>query len=332
MKWKNLTMPEGIEWDKKSFSRTYGKFTAGPLERGFGVTLGNSLRRALLSSIQGAALTHIRLDSALHEFTSVEGVLEDLTDMLLNLKGVRVELHVDEPVTVTVEKAGSGVMTAADFQLSESFTIHNPEHYIATLDDDADLKMEVTVGPGRGYVPAEELEDPEMPIGVIPMDAVYSPVLKVDYEYENMRVGRRTDFERLTMEIWTDGSIDPEMAVSHASKILKDHYLVFMAFDEEPEEERILETDEETMRIRELLKMPVDELELSVRSANCLRAANIKSIGDLVQKSESEMLKYRNFGRKSLSELADILHEMGLHFGMEIEPYLVIDEQLQEEE
>jgi DNA-directed RNA polymerase subunit alpha len=332
MKWKNLTMPESIEWDKKSFSRTYGKFTAGPLERGFGVTLGNSLRRVLLSSIQGAALTHIRLDSALHEFTSVEGVLEDLTDMLLNLKGVRVELHVDEPVTVTVEKAGSGVMTAADFQLSESFTIHNPEHYIATLDDDADLKMEVTVGPGRGYVPAEELEDPEMPIGVIPMDAVYSPVLKVDYEYENMRVGRRTDFERLTMEIWTDGSIDPEMAISHASKILKDHYLVFMAFDEEPEEERILETDEETLRIRELLKMPVDELELSVRSANCLRAANIKSIGDLVQKSESEMLKYRNFGRKSLSELADILHEMGLHFGMEIEPYLAIDEQLQEEE
>jgi DNA-directed RNA polymerase subunit alpha len=332
MKWKNLTMPESIEWDKKSFSRTYGKFTAGPLERGFGVTLGNSLRRVLLSSIQGAALTHIRLDSALHEFTSVEGVLEDLTDMLLNLKGVRVELHVDEPVTVTVEKAGSGVMTAADFQLSESFTIHNPEHYIATLDDDADLKMEVTVGPGRGYVPAEELEDPEMPIGVIPMDAVYSPVLKVDYEYENMRVGRRTDFERLTMEIWTDGSIDPEMAISHASKILKDHYLVFMAFDEEPEEERILETDEETLRIRELLKMPVDELELSVRSANCLRAANIKSIGDLVQKSESEMLKYRNFGRKSLSELADILHEMGLHFGMEIEPYLAIDEQRQEEE
>ncbi len=332
MKWKNLTMPESIEWDKKSFSRTYGKFTAGPLERGFGVTLGNSLRRVLLSSIQGAALTHIRLDSALHEFTSVEGVLEDLTDMLLNLKGVRVELHVDEPVTVTVEKAGSGVMTAADFQLSESFTIHNPEHYIATLDDDADLKMEVTVGPGRGYVPAEELEDPEMPIGVIPLDAVYSPVLKVDYEYENMRVGRRTDFERLTMEIWTDGSIDPEMAISHASKILKDHYLVFMAFDEEPEEERILETDEETLRIRELLKMPVDELELSVRSANCLRAANIKSIGDLVQKSESEMLKYRNFGRKSLSELADILHEMGLHFGMEIEPYLAIDEQLQEEE
>lgn len=332
MKWKNLTMPEGIEWDKKSYSRTYGKFTAGPLERGFGMTMGNSLRRVLLSSIQGAAITHIRLDGALHEFASVEGVLEDLTDMLLNLKGVRVELHVDEPVTVTVEKAGSGVMTAADIQLSESFTIHNPEHYIATMDDDADLKMEVTIGPGRGYVPAEELEDPEMPIGVIPMDAVYSPVIKVDYEFENMRVGRRTDFERLTMEVWTDGSIDPEMAVSHAAKILKDHFLVLMAFEEEPEEERILEIDEETLRIHELLKMPVDELELSVRSANCLRAANIKAIGDLVQKSESEMLKYRNFGRKSLSELADILHEMGLHFGMEIEPYLAIDEQLQEEE
>jgi DNA-directed RNA polymerase subunit alpha len=332
MKWKNLTMPEGIEWDKKSYSRTYGKFTAGPLERGFGITLGNSLRRVLLSSIQGAAITHVKVDGALHEFTSIKGVLEDLTDLLLNLKGVRVELHVDEPVTVTVEKQGSGVLTAVDLQLSESFTIHNPEHYLATMDEDADLKMDITIGPGRGYVPAEEVEDPEMPIGVIPLDAIYSPVIRVDFEFENMRVGRRTDFERLTMELWTDGSIEPEMALSHAAKILKDHYLVFMAFDEEPEEERILEIDEETLRIRELLKMPVEELELSVRSANCLRAANIKSIGDLVQKSESEMLKYRNFGRKSLSELADILHEMGLHFGMEIEPYLVIDEQLAEEE
>jgi DNA-directed RNA polymerase subunit alpha len=332
MKWKNLTMPEGIEWDKKSYSRTYGKFTAGPLERGFGITLGNSLRRVLLSSIQGAAITHVKVDGALHEFTSIKGVLEDLTDLLLNLKGVRVELHVDESVTVTVEKQGSGVFTAADLQLSDSFTIHNPEHYLATMDEDADLKMDVTIGLGRGYVPAEEMEDPEMPIGVIPLDAIYSPIIRVDFEFENMRVGRRTDFERLTMELWTDGSIEPEMALSHAAKILKDHYLVFMAFDEEPEEERILELDEETLRIRELLKMPVEELELSVRSANCLRAANIKSIGDLVQKSESEMLKYRNFGRKSLSELADILHEMGLHFGMEIEPYLAIDEQLAEEE
>ncbi len=332
MKWKNLTMPEGIEWDKKSYSRTYGKFTAGPLERGFGITLGNSLRRVLLSSIQGAAITHVKVDGALHEFTSIKGMLEDLTDLLLNLKGVRVELHVDEPVTVTVEKQGSGVLTAADLHLSESFTIHNPEHYIATMDEDADLKMDITIGLGRGYIPAEELEDPEMPIGVIPLDAIYSPIIRVDHEFENMRVGRRTDFERLTMELWTDGSIEPEMALSHAAKILKDHFLVFMAFEEEPEEERILEIDEETLRIRELLKMPVEELELSVRSANCLRAANIKSIGDLVQKSESEMLKYRNFGRKSLSELADILHEMGLHFGMEIEPYLAIDEQLEEEE
>jgi DNA-directed RNA polymerase subunit alpha len=173
--------------------------------------------------------------------------------------------------------------------------------------------MDITIGHGRGYTPAEDLEDPELPIGTIPVDAIFSPILKVNYEVENMRVGRRTDFERLDMEVWTDGSIDPEMAVSHAAKILKDHYLVFMAFEEEPEEEVAPEIEEESLRIHELLKMPVEELELSVRSANCLRAANIKSIGDLVQKTESEMLKYRNFGRKSLSELADILHEMGLH-------------------
>ncbi|MFC1544031.1 DNA-directed RNA polymerase subunit alpha [Gemmatimonadota bacterium] len=325
MKWKNLTMPESIEWDNKAYSQTYGKFVFGPVERGFGVTIGNALRRVMLSSIQGAAITHVKFDSALHEFTSIDGVLEDLTDLLLNFKGVRVELHADEPLTVTLEKEGSGVLTAADLRLSEEFTIHNPDHYLATLDDDAKLKMDVTIGPGRGYVPAEDLEDPEMPIGVIPLDALYSPIIKVNYEVDNMRVGRRTDFEKIETEVWTDGSISPEMAVSHAAKILKDHYLVLMSFEEEPEEERILEVDEETLRIHELLKMPVDELELSVRSANCLRAANIKSIGDLVQKSESEMLKYRNFGRKSLSELADILHEMGLHFGMDVEPYVSIE-------
>lgn len=321
MKWKNLTMPEGIEWDNKSYSRTYGKFTAGPVERGFGVTLGNSLRRVLLSSIQGAAITHVKVDGALHEFASIPGMLEDLTDLLLNLKGVRVELIDDESVTVTLEHEGEGVLTAEDLQLSKSYEIHNPDHYIATLDEDADLKMDLTISPGRGYTPAEELEDPDSPIGVVPLDAVFSPILKVDYEVDNMRVGRRTDYERLTLEVWTDGSIEPDMAISHAAKILKDHYLIFMAFEEEPQEVEVEEIDEETLRIRELLKMPVDELELSVRSANCLRAANIQSIGDLVQKTESEMLKYRNFGRKSLSELGDILHEMGLHFGMDIEPF-----------
>ena len=331
MKWKNLTMPEGIEWDNKSYSRTYGKFTAGPVERGFGVTLGNSLRRVLLSSIQGAAITYVKLDGALHEFTSIPGVLEDFTDLLLNLKGVRVELHEDDPVTVTLEAEGPGVLTAKDLQLSKDFTIHNTDHYVATLDQDATLKMDVTIGPGRGYVPGEEMEDPELPIGLIPLDAVFSPIVKVNYEVENMRVGRRTDFERLTMEVWTDGSIDPSMAVSHAAKILKDHYLTFMAFEEEPEEETVPEIEEESLRIHELLKMPVDELELSVRSANCLRAANIKSIGDLVQKTESEMLKYRNFGRKSLSELADILHEMGLHFGMDISKYMAIESLIEQE-
>lgn len=331
MKWKNLTMPEGIKWDSKSYSRTYGKFIAGPVERGFGVTLGNSLRRVLLSSIQGAAITYVKLDGALHEFASIPGVLEDFIDLLLNLKGVRVELHEDEPATVTLEAEGPRVLTAKDLQLSKTFSIHNPDHYVATLDQDATLKMDITIGPGRGYVPGEDMEDPELPIGLIPLDAIFSPVLKVNYEVENMRVGRRTDFERLTMEVWTDGSIKPEMAVSHAAKILKDHYLVFMAFEEEPQEEAVPEVEEESLRIHELLRMPVDELELSVRSANCLRAASIKSIGDLVQKSESAMLKYRNFGRKSLSELADILHEMGLHFGMDITTYAALDELIEPE-
>jgi len=331
MKWKNLTMPEGIEWDTKSYSRTYGKFVADPVERGFGVTLGNSLRRVLLSSLQGAAITYVKLDGALHEFTSIPGVLEDFTDLLLNLKGVRVELNVDDPVTVTLEMNGPGVLTAKDLQLSESYTIHNPGHYVATLDDEAFLKMDVTIGHGRGYLPAEDLEDPELPIGMIPLDAIFSPIQKVNYEIENMRVGRRTDFERVTMEVWTDGSIEPVMAVSHAAKIQKDHWLVFMAFEEEPEEETVPEIEEESLRIHELLKMPVDELELSVRSANCLRAANIQAIGDLVQKTESEMLKYRNFGRKSLSELADILHEMGLGFGMDISKYEAIEGLIEQE-
>ena len=331
MKWKNLTMPEGIEWDTSAYSQTYGKFVAGPIERGFGVTLGNSLRRVLLSSLQGAAITYVKLDGVLHEFTSIPGVLEDYTDLMLNLKGVRPELHVDEPVTITLEIDGPGVLTAKDLQLSESFTIHNPDHYLATLDEDASLKMDVTIGHGRGYMPAEDLEDPELPIGMIPLDAIFSPIVKVNYEVENMRVGRHTDFERLTMEVWTDGSIDPVMAVSHAAKIQKDHYLVFMAFEEEPVEETAPEIEEESLRIHELLKMPVDELELSVRSANCLRAANIQMIGNLVQKTESEMLKYRNFGRKSLSELADILHEMGLGFGMDIAKYEAIEGLIEQE-
>jgi len=331
MKWKNLIMPEGIEWDSKSYSRTFGKFTAGPLESGFGVTLGNSLRRVLLSSVQGAAIIYVKLDGALHEFASIPGVLEDFTDLLLNLKGVRVELLEDEPVTVTLEAEGPGVLTAKDVQLSKDFTVHNPEHYLATLDQDANLKMDITIGPGRGYVPGEDMEDPELPIGQIPLDAIFSPILKVNFEVENVRVGRRTDFERLTTEVWTDGSIDPVMAVSHAAKIMKDHYMTFMAFEEEPEEETVPEIEEESLRIHELLRMPVDELELSVRSANCLHASNIRVIGDLVQKSESEMLKYRNFGRKSLSELADILHEMGLHFGMDISSYAALDELIEQE-
>ena len=329
--WRELIRPKRLEVNSATHTGFYGKFSCEPLERGYGTTLGNSLRRVLLSSLQGAAIVSVKIEGVLHELGTIPGVIEDVTDIILNLKGVRVELHEDEPVTVTLEAEGPGVLTAKELQLTKAFTIHNPDHYVATLDQDASLKMDITIGPGRGYVPGEEMEDPELPIGLIPLDSVFTPMLKVNYEVENMRVGQRTDFERLTMEVWTDGSIEPVVAVSHAAKILKDHYLVFMAFEEEPQEETVLEIEEESLRVHELLKMPVDELELSVRSANCLRAANIKSIGDLVQKSESEMLKYRNFGRKSLSELADILHEMGLHFGMDISAYTVLDELIEQE-
>lgn len=318
-----LQMPEGLERDEATYSSTYGKFVLQPLERGYGLTLGNAIRRVLLSSLQGAAITQLRIDNVLHEFSTIQGVVEDVTEIVLNLKQVRLKLLNKRPDRVLLNLKGVGEFKAGDIQRNTTdFEVLNPEYHIATLNEDADFQMELKIGKGRGYVPAEENRLPDQPIGTIPLDAIFTPVRKVNYVVEKTRVGHRTDYERLILEVETDGSVTPDDALTYAGKILRDHIQLFINFDVEPEEEEISEIDEDALRIRKLLKMSVDELELSVRSHNCLKAANILTIGDLVRRDEQEMLKFRNFGRKSLQELAKILEEKGLYFGMDVGKYL----------
>src|SRR5438034_7430508 len=320
MKWKDITKPKEIVRDPANTSR-YGRFVVEPLERGFGLTVGNSLRRVLLSSLQGAAITAVRIDGVLHEFSTLPGVIEDVTEIILNLKQVRLKLHGDGPKKGTFEMRGKGEVRAGDIKVDPEVEILNPDLHIATLNRDGDLRMEVEINGGRGYVSADLHSQTDRPIGVIPIDSLFSPVTKVNYNVEATRLGQRIDYDKLTVEVWTDGSILPTDAVAVAAKILRDHFNLFIHFEEPIEEEVEEEVDEELERIRKLLNKSVEELELSVRSSNCLRAAEIKSIGDLVQKSEGEMLKYRNFGRKSLKEIQDILGEMGVHFGMDISRY-----------
>lgn len=323
MNWPNLQMPESIELDESTYTSNYGKFIVQPLERGFGATIGNALRRVLMSSLPGAAITMIRIDNIFHEFSSIPGVVEDVAEIILNLKEVRIKLLNKRPEKVVLNLQGPYDVCARDIQSSSAdIEVLNPDRHIATLNEDAEFKLELRVGRGRGYVPAEENKIPDQPIGTIPIDAIFSPIKKVAYNVENTRVGQRTDYEKLTLEIETDGSITPDDALTYAGKILKDHIQLFINFDIEPEEEEVSEVDEEVLRIRRLLKMSVDELELSVRSHNCLMAANIKTIGDLVRRDEQEMLKFRNFGRKSLTELSKILEEKGLFFGMDVEKYM----------
>ncbi len=323
MNWPSLQMPQSIEIDDSSYSNTHGKFTLQPLERGFGVTIGNSLRRILLSSLPGAAISMIRVDNVLHEFSTIPGVVEDVTDMILNLKEVRLKLLTKRPEKVVVSLKGPGEFKAGDIQNGTTeFEILNPEKHIATLNKDAKFDLELRISRGHGYVPAEQNKLPDQPIGAIPIDSIYTPIRKVTYHIENTRLGDRTDYEKLTLEVETDGSVTPDDALTYAAKILKDHIQLFINFDIQPEEEEPVEVDEEVLKVRKLLKMPVDELELSVRSYNCLMAANIKTIGDLVKRDEPEMLKFRNFGRKSLQELTKILDEKGLQFGMDMEKYL----------
>jgi len=321
MKWKNLTMPKQVTPDPNN-TEGYGKFVVEPLERGFGITLGNALRRVLLSSLQGAAITSVRIEGVLHEFSTLPGVIEDVTEIILNLKQVRLKLHGDGPKRGTFEMKGKGEVRAGDLQVDPEVEVLNPDLHIATLNRDGDLRMEVEISSGRGYVPADQHSTTDHPIGVTPIDSVFSPVTKVNYLVEATRLGQRIDYDKLTLEVWTDRSILPSDAVAVAARLLRDHFQLFIKFENEIIEEQEEEEDPEVLRIRRLLAKSVEELELSVRSSNCLRAAEIKTIGDLVQKGEPEMLKFRNFGRKSLKEIQDILGEMGLHFGMDVSRYI----------
>jgi DNA-directed RNA polymerase subunit alpha len=317
-------MPESVELEESSYSSTFGRFIVQPMERGFGTTIGNALRRVLLSSLPGAAITIIKIDGVHHEFSTIPSVVEDVAEIILNLKEVRFKLINKKPDRVILDLKGPHEFKAGDIQNGTTdFEILNPDHHIATLNKGADLKVELRIGRGHGYVPAEDNKLPDMPLGSIPIDAIYTPIKNVSYRVENMRVQQRIDYEKLIMEITTDGSVTPDDALTYAGKILRDHVNLFINFDIKPEiEDEPVEVDEEALRIRKLLKMSVDELELSVRSYNCLMAANIKTIGDLVRRDEQEMLKFRNFGRKSLQELTQILEEKGLRFGMDVEKYL----------
>ncbi len=313
--WRSLIRPRGVEIEPGDDPNTYAKIVARPLERGFGITLGNALRRVLLSSLQGAAISAVKIDGVLHEFSTIDGVVEDVTDIILNLKGVLIKAEEYEPKILVLEKEGAGPVTAGDITAPTGYEILNKDHHICTLAPDGRFRAELTVKKGKGYIPAEQNADPEAPIDTIPIDAIFSPIRKVNYMVGNARVGQRTDYDKLTMQIWTDGSVTPVDALAFAAKIVKEQLQVFINFteEEEPAPEGI---EEEKPQFNENLFKTVDELELSVRSANCLQNANIKHIHELVEKTESEMLKTKNFGRKSLNEIKEILADMGLSLGM----------------
>jgi DNA-directed RNA polymerase subunit alpha len=315
--WRELIRPKSFEIEKESLSVDYGKFTVAPLERGYGVTIGNSLRRVLLNSMMGAAVSAVRFEGVLHEFSTIPDIVEDVTDIILNLKQVRFKMHTPNTKTLRIEKTSEGPVTAGDIITDDQVEVLNPEQHIATLGRGGKFTAEVIVRYGRGYVPSDE-QSKELPVGFIAVDSIFSPIRRVNYNVTYARVGQRTDFDKLTMEIWTDGSLNPEDALSLGSKIMKEQLKVFINFDEsvEPEHE---ETEKASPSLNENLFRSVDDLELSVRSANCLKNANIRYIGELVQKTEAEMLKTKNFGRKSLNEIKDILSEMGLSLGMKLE-------------
>jgi len=318
--WKQLIKPRRIEIQSDSATADYGKFVAEPLERGFGTTLGNALRRVLLSSLQGAAITSVRIEDVQHEFSTIVGVVEDITDIVLNLKEIRLRMHSHEPRTLYLEAKGPKRVKASDIKADPMIEILNKDRHIAELSENATLKMELTVKLGKGYVPAERNLEEGAPIGAIPIDAIFSPIKKVNFTIANARVGQQTDYDRLILEVWTDGSILPADAVAYAAKIMKDQLTVFINFDEEaemPDEPASLPAG----AVNENLYKPVEELELSVRAYNCLKNADIKFIGELVQRSEQEMLKTKNFGKKSLNEIKEVLHSMGLSLGVKIEGF-----------
>ena len=314
--WRDLIRPKGISVEQEG--EFHGKFTCEPLERGFGITIGNSLRRVLLSSLQGAAITAIRIDGALHEFTTVPDVVEDVADIILNLKQVVFKAPQPRTYTVRIDKEGPATVTGKDIACVDGLEVLNPHHHIATIDKKGTLGMELTVNVGRGYVPAERNKTATMPIGTIPIDALFSPIRKVNYTVQNARVGQVTDFDKLVLDVWTNGAVRPGDGVAFAAKILKDQLSIFINF-EETEEAPYQGESSENEPINENLFRSVDELELSVRSANCLQNANITLIGELVQRSEQDMLKTKNFGRKSLKEIKEILATMNLQLGMKID-------------
>ncbi len=315
--WTDLIKPEGYEVDRDSLSKTYGKFYVRPLERGFGVTLGNSLRRVLLSSMMGSAASAVKIEGVQHEFSTIQGVLEDVTDIILNLKDIRFRQHDAAPQTLRIIKEGEGPVTAADIQTNDKIEVVNKAQHIATIGEGGRFEAEIVVKFGRGYVEANNNKE-ELPVGFIAIDSLHSPIRKINYHVSTARVGQRTDYDALTFEVWTDGSLKPEESMSLGSKILKEQLQIFVSFDEniETKEEVV---HEEAPTLNDNLFRPVEDLELSVRSANCLKNANIRFIGELVTRSEGEMLKTKNFGRKSLNEIRDILQLMGLNLGMKIE-------------
>ncbi len=319
VKLRNFEMPKKLALNETSCTPTYGKFTAEPFERGYGMTIGNGLRRVLISSIEGTAVTSVKIADVQHEFSTIKGIVEDVTQIILNVKQLVLRSHFKTPKSIILNVQKKGEVTAGDITRDETVEVLNPDLHIATLTKKTKFQMEMEVERGRGYVPAERNKKEDMPIGVIPIDSVFSPVKKVNFAVENTRVGQITDYDRLILEIWTSGAIDPKEAMLYASNILQRHLDIFVGFGKLPEEIVEEEVSKEEKELEGKLNMPISELELSVRSLNCLREARIKTIGDLVKKTEMEMLKYRNFGKKSLTEINKILQDMGLQLGIKIE-------------
>ena len=316
MLWSDFQKPKKLDYDPETLTPNYGRFIAQPFERGFGTTIGNALRRVLLSSIEGAAVTAVRVEGVLHEFSSLTGVVEDMTDVVLNLKQIPFKLHGEGPKTLYLEKKGPGIVTAADFEEDPDIEILDSTAHIATLSKEGSLKLEARLKRGRGYVVADRNADSDLPLGYIPIDSIHSPVRRVNYHVEGARVGQMTDYDRLIIEVWTNGAVSPQEAVSLAADLLSDHLRIFSSFEARGEQAEEVAAPEVDPRLAEKLAKPIEELDLSVRSANSLKNANIRTLGDLVQRTEREMLSTKNFGRKSLDEIKDVLASLGLSFGM----------------
>jgi DNA-directed RNA polymerase subunit alpha len=317
--WTNFQMPSRLNVESETLTERYGKFYAQPFERGFGTTIGNSLRRALLASIEGAAITAVKIEGVEHEFSSIKGVVEDATDVILNLKQIPFKLHGTGPKTLTISKKGEGQITSADIEFPADVEILDDSIYIATISAGGDLEIEMRLKRGRGYVSAEFNNDEDLSLGYIPIDSVHTPIKKVNYTVEATRQGSNTEFDKLTIEVWTDGSTKPDDSIGLAAKLVKDHMTIFINFEEEEDEFKYEDIARPPLLRNDLLDRPVDELELSVRSYNCLKNADIRSIRDLIKRSERDMMHTKNFGKKSLTEIKDMLHGMGLDFGMDFD-------------